>query len=101
MEKIYVGKAKIRQTKYGEMVCLNICLTSIPEEHTRESSGKVYVNLNVTEMRNPDDRGNTHTVTVDTWKPDRSSRGESRQAKPKESEYKYRGPEDFDDDIPF
>ena len=34
-------------------------------------NGKRYVNLKITEMRQPDDRGNTHTVLVDTWKPDR------------------------------
>jgi len=104
MEKIiYVGKAKIRQTRYGDIVAINICLSDIPEEHTRESKGKVYTNLNVVEMRNPDGRGNTHTVTVNTWKPSGGgNQGVSKAAtKSKETGYKYSGPEDFDDDIPF
>jgi hypothetical protein len=65
-EKIYIGKGK--ESKYG--IKFSICLSDIPEEHTFEYNGKTFVKLEITQMRKADDRGKTHTVTVDTWKPE-------------------------------
>lgn len=69
-EKIYVGKGK--KSDRFEQININICLDDIPNEHIYVSQGgKRFIRLKVGEMRNPDDKGNTHTVTVDTWKPSR------------------------------
>ena len=39
---------------------LNICLSDIPRDLIRKASnGKSYINLNVTELRETDDRGTT------------------------------------------
>jgi len=88
MSKIYCGKGKEINGKYGAFYKINICIDDIPVEHMfKAKSGKRYVNLLVSEMRQPDDKGNTHTVLVDTWKPSKQS-----------------GLEDFRDDsdnIPF
>ena len=44
---------------------INICLTEIPKDLIRRASnGKCYINLNVTELRETDERGNDHTVSV-------------------------------------
>jgi hypothetical protein len=44
---------------------LNICLTDIPKELIRRAgNGKCYINLNVSELREADERGNDHTVSV-------------------------------------
>ncbi len=44
---------------------LNICLSDIPRDLIRKASnGKYYINLNVTELRETDDRGNDHTISV-------------------------------------
>ena len=44
---------------------LNICLTDIPKELIRRASnGKAYINLNVSELRDIDERGNDHTISV-------------------------------------
>ena len=64
--KIYVGKGKAG--KYG--VKISVCLSDLPKEHINEYKGKKYINLEITEMKRPDDYGKTHTVTVDTWKPE-------------------------------
>ena len=64
-EKIYCGKGK--QGQYGLRV--NLCLSDIPAEHTNAFNNKTYVNLDISQLRQPDQRGNTHTVTVNTWKP--------------------------------
>jgi hypothetical protein len=87
---------------------VNLCLTDIPEEHvTTLQDGRKFVNLKVTEMRQPDDRGNTHTVLVDTWKKDNQQPHRERQQAPaerritREGHYSS-GPESFDSDqIPF
>ncbi len=64
--KIYIGKGKA--SKFG--IKLSICLSDIPKEHVNEYQGKKYLNVEVTEMKQPDKFGKTHTVTVDTWKPE-------------------------------
>lgn len=85
MSKIYCGKGKVISTNNGSFEKINICIDEIPVEHMfKAKNGKRYVNLLVSEMRQPDERGNTHTVSVDTWKPSKQS-----------------GPEDFRDDSDF
>ena len=82
--KIYVGKGKAG--KYG--VKISVCLSDLPKEHINEYKGKKYINLEITEMKRPDDYGKTHTVTVDTWKPE--PKNESRNERIEQS-----------DDLPF
>jgi len=67
-DKIYVGKGR----KQGQFNQLNIriCLSDIPREHMTEFKDKKYINLTIQEMKNADEKGNTHTVTVNTWKPE-------------------------------
>lgn len=44
---------------------LNICLSDIPKDLIRKAgNGKSYINLNVSELRETDERGNDHTVSV-------------------------------------
>lgn len=44
---------------------LSICLSDIPRGLIKEgSNGKKYINLNVGELRTPDDKGNDHYVSV-------------------------------------
>jgi len=89
MSKIYCGKGKEITGKFGRFYKISICLDEIPEEHIfKAKNGKRYATLNMSEMKNQDDKGNTHTVVVDTWKPD-----ESRSVK--------NAPENFVDDFPF
>ena len=66
-EKIYVGKGRKKTTQYGELITINLSLDNIPDQFVRKVNGKRYVNLTVTEMKNPDPHGNTLTVKVDTF----------------------------------
>lgn len=44
---------------------LRICLSDIPKSLMREgNNGKVYVSLNVGELKSPDEHGNDHFVSV-------------------------------------
>lgn len=83
-EKIYIGSGKIRTfDNGGHVVNCSICLSSIlpdiqiPQiaEHIRgfayksDDTGKIYLNLNVNQKKEPDRFGKTHSVSVDTFKP--------------------------------
>lgn len=85
-DKIFCGKGK----KANFSIKLNICLSDIPREYITESKGKEYVRLELKERREPDDRGNTHFITVDTWKPNGST--SSRSPAPQQNP---------DDDLPW
>lgn len=65
-EKIYVGRAKYRDTKFGEI--LKIWLTPDGIEainHNTDSNGGI--NLVMTELREADRGGFTHVITIDTY----------------------------------
>ena len=99
MSKIYCGKGKEIDGKFGRFMSINICLDDIPAEHVfKATNGKRYVGLSVSEMRNPDEKGKTHTVTVDTRKSDISKPNTPPVAPPNTPP---RGPEDFESDILF
>lgn len=63
--KIYCGKGKIINGKFWEFTKLNLKLSEL-EIYANE---KGYVNIIVSEMREPDNYGNTLTVTIDDYKP--------------------------------
>lgn len=70
MSKIYCGKGKEISGKFGTFYKVSICLDDIPVEHLyKAKNGKRYATLNMSEMKQADEKGNTHTVIVDTWKP--------------------------------
>ncbi len=65
-DKIYVGSGK--KSTYG--VKISVCLTDLPKEHIFEYNNKKYIKLDVNEKREEDQYGKTHSVSVDTWKPE-------------------------------
>ena len=92
--KIYVGSGK--ESAYG--VKFSLCLDKISEEWIFEYGGKRYVKLEVTKKKEVDEYGKTHTVTVDTWRPDRS---EGKQEPASEPNGKASKIDDPSDDLPF
>ena len=67
-QKIFCGSGK-EFGQYGQ-VGLNICLEDIPAEFKQPASnGKTYLKLNLARRKQPDQHGNTHYITVNTWKP--------------------------------
>jgi outer membrane protein assembly factor BamA len=67
-DKIYCGNAKAIETKYGEIMKVSFSRSDI-EKLNQNLNEKGYVNLNITERREADKYGNTHSVVIDTWKP--------------------------------
>ena len=76
MSNIYCGKGK--PSKFG--LKLNICLSDIPPEHTTEFNGKVYVKIDLQELKSVDQKGNTHTLKIDTWKPRQEIENSSQES---------------------
>lgn len=64
MGKFYAGRGKTEVNKFGNNECkINICLEDIPEAAKfKATNGKHYVNLTISKLKQPDDRGNTHSV---------------------------------------
>ena len=71
-EKIYCGSGK--KSQQYDIINLNICVSDIPKEHIQDGgNGKKYVRLNVSAKREADKYGNTHSISVDTWKPQKKT----------------------------
>ena len=129
-DKIWCGRAKEIEGKFGIFYSLNICLDDIPQEHTFTSrGGKRYARVNMSLLRQRDDDGNTHTLSVNTFMPAQSEgtqnlgaepprkpmattyakqattpppkAPEPRQASLYHEPKAQNGPEAFTDDIPF
>ena len=73
MEKIYVGTGK-EFGQYGD-VNIDICLSDLPKEWIvkSEKNGKSYIKLTVSKKKEVDKYGNSHTVTVNTFKPEKQA----------------------------
>jgi hypothetical protein len=98
-EKIYIGRGK-KVGQYGT-IAVSICIDDIPDKHiTKASNGKRYLNLNISEKREVDQYGYTHTVSVDTWKPDKD-KAPAPQPKPRYGTTSDTVQAQFDDDLPF
>jgi hypothetical protein len=108
-EKIYVGNGKIHNfPDGGSQIKLRLTLDGLKELHEKygftTDAGKHILTLIVNEKRNVDQYGNTHTLTVDTWKPDsaRSNAGNnSGSSAPNKSEPEKNNTPQDDSDIPF
>jgi|TARA_R100000458_G_C8186377_1_gene181604 hypothetical protein len=81
MEKIYCGSGKSKFD--GDLISVNICLSDIPKEEIQTGkNGKKYVRINVSKRKQEDNYGNTHSVSLDTWKPDPSKQEAVKQDLP-------------------
>lgn len=64
-QKNYLGKGKKINSKYGEMLNLSFKL----EDLQKIVNERGYVNVTVTQMKEADKYGNTHTVYENDYKP--------------------------------
>lgn len=66
-EKIYVGNGRIIKTQYGELMKLSFTAEDIEKMQKNLDNG--WINVVVKERRTPSEKGTTHYLEVDTWKP--------------------------------
>lgn len=88
--KIYIGSG----TEFGKFgdVNIDICLTDLPSEWIKKSekNGKKYIKLTVSKKKEKDQYGKTHSVSVNTFKPEKQA--VKTEIKPKKQD---------NDDLPF
>ena len=87
-QKIYVGSGK-EWGQYGN-VGITVCLDDVTP-HVFEYKGKNYVKLNVAKKQQADQYGKTHSVSVDTWKP------ENKEEEPKKWTPRQQSQEQIDE----
>lgn len=115
-EKIYVGSGKERQTQYGAELDLQLEIDDLAKYVTDygyvNKAGKHVVRLKVGKRREVGKFGETHTLEINTWKPDtsapRTQNGNSYQNRTESAPTPRHEPtkqdsdqSDFPDDIPF
>lgn len=75
--KIYVGSGKEITTQFGKMLKISFSEKDL-QTLADNKNEKGYVNLVVSERKTAGKFGETHSLIIDTWKPDGS-----KQEKPK------------------
>ena len=81
----YVGNGKKGQYGIRISVCINDIAEYAKENIEKSANGKKYINLDINERKEVDKFGNTHSVKINTWKPE------------KKEPVRQGSPEDFDD----
>jgi len=71
--RIYCGSGK--KAEKFDIFNISVCLSDLPKEFITEAKNKngvvkKYIKLKVVGKREPDQYGKTHSVEVDTWKPE-------------------------------
>lgn len=71
-QKTYVGSGK--KTSQYDIVNISICIDDL-QPHIFEYNGKKYAKLTVAAKKEADQYGKTHSVSINTWKPDETNNG--------------------------
>jgi len=83
MEKIYCGNGKAFQTQYGEILNVSLDLDKLNAEFNNygfsTQAGKKMIKVKVSKRQSADNYGNTHSVVLDTWKPEQQSSNNNQQ----------------------
>lgn len=83
-EKLYCGSAKSRDTQYGEELTVSVnlseCERQFKEHGYVSKSGSNFITLKVQRRKEVGKYGETHSVMVDTWKPEKRQEGASNQS---------------------
>ena len=84
-QKTYVGSAKEKQGKYGEFISLSFSQKDLDVLNANKNE-RGYVNLVINRRNQPGTYGETHSVTIDTWKPEYRTTVENTESPKKVAE---------------
>lgn len=101
--KTYVPKcfAKMRKTQFGDFIGIDVDAEALVEFARAHKNERGYLKLTIAPRREVDKGGNTHSVYLDTWKPDPArQRSGQRQDGFTESAATFPAPT-TQDDVPF
>ena len=93
-KKLYVGTGKQPHENIIN-ITLNLSEISRNRENVFEYNGSKYIKLTVMKKKEPDKYGKTHSVTIDTWKPEKKTGVKPTQIS--ESEFN----DESDNELPF
>lgn len=111
-QKIYFGGVKEINGNFGTFHRISFSKTDL-EEMMCHLDEKNYINLNMNKRREPSQWGQTHSLTLDTWKPEGQRQDRQEYTPPQTTQQEYREQEqmqtqapDFDsiddeEDLPF
>jgi hypothetical protein len=113
--KTYVPKSSVKETVFpdgGKLLKIGFHAETLAEFVKNHANEKGYVNFVITRRREVGQFGETHSVTLDTWKPDGRASGratnaaEGQQTEAQRLLAERRGKsapasEEPDDDVPF
>jgi hypothetical protein len=68
-QKIYCGSGIGKFD--NKLIEITVCLTDLPKEHIFEYEKKKYIKLKVQQKKEADKFNKTHSVEVNTWKPEK------------------------------
>jgi hypothetical protein len=84
------------------MIKLNINLSTIPKERIFQGKKGKYLNIVVSELKQPDAYGNTHSIYIEQTKEEREGKAEKLYiGKGKQLNFSSPAKEQDDDDLPF
>lgn len=79
-EKIYIGSGKEKTfTSGGSVINASVCLDGLKGYFEKygftTKGGKHMLKINISKRKDPGTYGETHSITIDTWKPDTPQQG--------------------------
>lgn len=96
-DQIFVGSGV--EKFEGSLVEISVCLSDLPKEFISEYNGKKYIRLKVQKKREPDRYNKTHSVSVNTYKPEQKPKTNVEQWATKQENFQTT--EGESDDLPF
>lgn len=96
-DNIFIGSGK--ELFEGTLINISICLTDLPKEWIFDYKEKKYIKLKVQKKREPDQFGKTHSVSIDTYKPEKKTK--TNVQKWAENKANFQKPEEEETDLPF
>ena len=100
-DKIYLGSAKAIQTQHGGLLKVSFKREDL-ETLLANVNQAGYVNLNVSKRKEVSQYGQTHSISIDDWTPNKQQgmqQAQDQAASPPQQA--PQGFDDFDDDTPF
>jgi len=77
-DKIYCGNGRVLTTKFGQM--LKLSLTSEDVQALMDNIDNGWVNIKVCKRKEPSEKGTTHYLEIDTWKPEKKAADKPAEA---------------------
>lgn len=83
----------------GNLIEISVCLSDLPKEFISEYNGKKYIRLKVQKKKEVDKFNKTHSVSVNTYKPEQKPKTNIEQWAAKQENFQK--PEGEESDLPF